>query len=152
MNDNNSNNNKDPNKNRNRQTALILAVAGFVAFTVLTFFTNLLNPKQSTEISYTKFMQMVEAGEAKRVVLKEDQIVITPNTTEKGGERVTYYTGIIFSAFTYGTGEPIAKGGRYDQLLAHFGTPYPAVGVGVDIDQLMSARIRQGLILKEEMS
>ena len=66
--------------------------------------------------------------------------------------KYTYYTGIIFSAFTYGTGEPIAKGGRYDQLLAHFGTPYPAVGVGVDIDQLMSARIRQGLILKEEMS
>ena len=28
-----------------------------------------------------------------------------------------YYTGIIFSAFTYGTGEPVAKGGRYDKML-----------------------------------
>lgn len=27
-----------------------------------------------------------------------------------------YYTGIIFQAYTYGTGEPIAKGGRYDTL------------------------------------
>ena len=25
-----------------------------------------------------------------------------------------YYTGIIFQAYTYGTGEPIVKGGRYD--------------------------------------
>ena len=27
-----------------------------------------------------------------------------------------YYTGIIFKGYTYGTGEPIASGGRYDQL------------------------------------
>ena len=32
-----------------------------------------------------------------------------------------YYTGIIFQAYTYGTGEPIVKGGRYDALLQHFG-------------------------------
>lgn len=50
-----------------------------------------------------------------------------------------YYTGIIFSAFTYGTGEPVAKGGRYDTLLAHFGPDAPSVGVGLYIDQLMNA-------------
>ncbi len=60
-----------------------------------------------------------------------------------------YYTGIIFSAFTYGTGEPVAKGGRYDRLLSHFGADAPAVGVGLYIDQLMNALSRQGL-LKEE--
>ena len=42
-----------------------------------------------------------------------------------------------------GTGEPIAKGGRYDRLLAHFGTDAPAVGVGFTIDQLMNAISRQ---------
>lgn len=57
-----------------------------------------------------------------------------------------YYTGIIFSAFTYGTGEPVIKGGRYDNLLGHFGKDYPAVGVGLYIDQLMSALSRQGII------
>ena len=31
----------------------------------------------------------------------------------------TYYTGIIFQGYTYGTGEPIVKGGRYDKLLSH---------------------------------
>ncbi len=56
-----------------------------------------------------------------------------------------YYTGIIFSAFTYGTGEPVARGGRYDQLLGHFGREEPAVGVGISIDQLQTACQRQGI-------
>ncbi len=54
-----------------------------------------------------------------------------------------YYTGIIFSAFTYGTGEAVAKGGRYDTLLTHFGTDAPAVGVGLYVDTLMNAISRQ---------
>lgn len=54
-----------------------------------------------------------------------------------------YYTGIIFSAFTYGSGEPVAKGGRYDALLGHFGQDAPAVGVGFSIDQMMNALSRQ---------
>ena len=29
-----------------------------------------------------------------------------------------YYTGIIFRGYTYGTGDAIGKGGRYDNLLA----------------------------------
>ena len=37
-----------------------------------------------------------------------------------------YYTGIIFKGYTYGTGEPIASGGRYDQLLGYFGKKAPA--------------------------
>lgn len=56
-----------------------------------------------------------------------------------------YYTGMIFSAYTYGSGEPVAKGGRYDRLLAHFGTDAPAVGVGVYIEQLMNALSGQKL-------
>ena len=57
--------------------------------------------------------------------------------------KYNYYTGIIFSAFTYGTGEPVARGGRYDRLLGHFGREEPAVGVGIYIDQLRNALARQ---------
>ncbi len=57
-----------------------------------------------------------------------------------------YYTGIIFSAFTYGTGEPVAKGGRYDRLLQHFGMDAPAIGVGLYIDQLGNALSRRNRI------
>ena len=35
--------------------------------------------------------------------------------------KIQYYTGVIFQAYTYGTGEPLVKGGRYDELLKHFG-------------------------------
>ena len=54
-----------------------------------------------------------------------------------------YYTGVIFSAFTYGTGEPVAKGGRYDHLLGHFGAEAPAVGMGISIDTLLTAVMRR---------
>ena len=57
--------------------------------------------------------------------------------------KYNYYTGIIFSAVTLGTGEPIAKGGRYDSLLGNFGKDRPAVGVGIYIDQMMNAISRQ---------
>ncbi len=54
-----------------------------------------------------------------------------------------YYTGIIFSAYTYQTGSAIAKGGRYDRLLEKFGKAAPATGFVVIIDDLVSALTRQ---------
>lgn len=54
-----------------------------------------------------------------------------------------YYTGIIFKAYTYGTGEYIVTGGRYDKLLVQFGKDVPAVGFAIVIDQLMLAMARQ---------
>lgn len=56
-----------------------------------------------------------------------------------------YYTGIIFQAYTYGTGEPVAKGGRYDTLMDHFGKPAPAIGFAFMVDRLMSALLRQNV-------
>lgn len=54
-----------------------------------------------------------------------------------------YYTGIIFQGYTYGTGEPIVKGGRYDKLLSYFGKNTPAIGFAIVVDQLMAAITRQ---------
>lgn len=54
-----------------------------------------------------------------------------------------YYTGIIFNGYTYGIGEALIKGGRYDNLLHHFGKDAPAVGFMAVIDQLFSALSRQ---------
>lgn len=39
-----------------------------------------------------------------------------------------YYTGIVFRAFLEGQDSAIASGGRYDQLMAHFGFAAPSVG------------------------
>ncbi len=56
-----------------------------------------------------------------------------------------YYTGIIFSAYTYGSGDAVVKGGRYDNLLSSFGKPAPAIGFAVMVEQLMSAMTRQNI-------
>lgn len=54
-----------------------------------------------------------------------------------------YYTGIIFKAYTYGTGEPIVTGGRYDNLVRQFGKEAPAIGLAIVVDQLVLALSRQ---------
>lgn len=54
-----------------------------------------------------------------------------------------YYTGIIFKAYTYGTGDYVVNGGRYDKLLVQFGKDAPAVGFGISVDDLMLALSRQ---------
>ncbi len=56
-----------------------------------------------------------------------------------------YYTGTIFKAYTYGLGEPIATGGRYDRLLKQFGKDGAAIGVAINVDQLMLAIERKKL-------
>lgn len=59
-----------------------------------------------------------------------------------------YYTGIIFSGYTFGSGEPIVKGGRYDNLLTHFGKQSAAIGFAVVVDQLLAALSRQKLTVE----
>ena len=56
-----------------------------------------------------------------------------------------YYTGIIFEGYTYGSGEAVSKGGRYDDLLENFGKRAPAVGSVILVDVLMTAMARQGI-------
>ena len=56
-----------------------------------------------------------------------------------------YYTGVTFRAYTYGVGDAVAKGGRYDNLLKTFGKDAPAVGFVVVLDDLMTAMASQKL-------
>ncbi len=61
-----------------------------------------------------------------------------------------YYTGVIFAAYTYGVGDAIAKGGRYDSLLGKYGKDAPAIGFVIIIDDLMSALYRQNVAVEHE--
>ncbi len=56
-----------------------------------------------------------------------------------------YYTGIIFRGYTFGTGDAIVKGGRYDRLLEKFGKDSPSIGFAIVVDELMNAMSRQKL-------
>ena len=58
-----------------------------------------------------------------------------------------YYTGIIFRGYTFGTGDAVVKGGRYDHLLEKFGKESPSIGFALVIDELMSALTRQHILI-----
>ncbi|WP_207062521.1 ATP phosphoribosyltransferase regulatory subunit [Motiliproteus sp. SC1-56] len=44
-----------------------------------------------------------------------------------------YHTGVVFAAFTPGYGQPLAKGGRYDEIGKVFGRARPATGFSADL-------------------
>lgn len=58
-----------------------------------------------------------------------------------------YYTGVILKAYTYGLGEPVCTGGRYDKLLSSFGKDAAAIGFVINIDQLMWTLSRQNIMI-----
>lgn len=62
--------------------------------------------------------------------------------------KYNYYTGIIFRAYTYGSGDAVVKGGRYDNLLSEFGKDSAAIGFCIQVDQLMSVLERQKINIK----
>jgi ATP phosphoribosyltransferase regulatory subunit len=47
-----------------------------------------------------------------------------------------YYTGAVFQIYDPAHGVPIGQGGRYDQLLARFGRPLPAVGFALGVERV----------------
>lgn len=54
-----------------------------------------------------------------------------------------YYSGIVFRAYTYGTGDAIVRGGRYNHMLEKFGKNTPSIGFAILLDDLLSAMSRQ---------
>ena len=60
--------------------------------------------------------------------------------------KYNYYTGIIFKGYTYGVGDTIVKGGRYDNLLGRFGKEAPAIGFMIAVDDLLLAMERQNVL------
>ena len=64
--------------------------------------------------------------------------------------KIQYYTGIIFQAYTYGIGEPVVKGGRYNELLKHFGKPAASIGFVIVVDSLLMALSRQKIKVMED--
>ena len=47
-----------------------------------------------------------------------------------------YYTGAVFEVYDPALGAPLGGGGRYDDLLARFGRPLPAVGFALNVERL----------------
>jgi ATP phosphoribosyltransferase regulatory subunit len=61
-----------------------------------------------------------------------------------------YYTGMRVRVWAPGSAAPIARGGRYDHMLARYGADLPATGLAIDLDALDEALIAAELELAEE--
>lgn len=57
--------------------------------------------------------------------------------------KYNYYTGVLFRAYTYGSGDAVIKGGRYDNLVREFGKNAPAIGFGISVDAALEALFEQ---------
>jgi ATP phosphoribosyltransferase regulatory subunit len=55
-----------------------------------------------------------------------------------------YYSGVNFEGYVEGFGAELVGGGRYDQMLARFGTPCPATGFAFDVNRVLLALAAQG--------
>ena len=49
---------------------------------------------------------------------------------------LNYYTGAVFQVYDPAYGVPIGSGGRYDELLGHFGRALPAVGFALNVERV----------------
>ncbi|MGQ0440510.1 ATP phosphoribosyltransferase regulatory subunit, partial [Bacillus sp. B-TM1] len=54
-------------------------------------------------------------------------------------QHLDYYTGVIFKGYIYEIGEETVSGGRYDELIGNFGEMLPAVGLAVQVNQIVKA-------------
>jgi ATP phosphoribosyltransferase regulatory subunit len=59
-----------------------------------------------------------------------------------------YYTGAVFQVYDPAHGIPIGSGGRYDDLLASFGRPLPAVGFALNVERLHIALTGEERVLR----
>lgn len=63
-----------------------------------------------------------------------------------------YYTGIIFRGYTYGTGNAVLTGGRYNNLLKQFGKDAPSIGFAFSVEELIMAMNRQNIEIEVSYS
>ena len=59
-----------------------------------------------------------------------------------------YYSGLYFETYVPGYGASIARGGRYDHMLARFGYDCPAVGFAFDIGRALGVMSAQGVAVE----
>ncbi len=92
---NNGSNNNNGKPSKNGQTIMIFLVVTLIALVGMSIFNNMLKNSTEKEITYNKFMEMVEKKEVKRVDIQSSKIVITPKEQPFPGVTMTYYTGVV---------------------------------------------------------
>lgn len=92
---NNGSNNNNGKPSKNGQTIMIFLVVTLIALVGMSIFNNMLKNSTEKEITYNKFMEMVDKNEVKKVDIQSSKIVITPKEQPFPGVTMTYYTGVV---------------------------------------------------------
>ncbi len=105
MNNNQYNNqgNQNGGNKPGRQNILLVLLATFITLAFMSYFMKVMTSAANPEITYTKFLQMLQEGKIASVMIAADQIYITPQqpNEETGGlfagqePLVTYHTGKV---------------------------------------------------------
>ena len=87
-------NRQDPNRNKkNHQSILAFLICLLVTLVCFSLFTNMLQDN-SSEITYDKFISMVEKNEIKSVTLQSDTLTIVPKKQLNPYQEISYYTNL----------------------------------------------------------
>ena len=84
----------DPNRNKkNHQSILAFLICLLVTLVCFSLFTNMLQDN-SSEITYDKFIDMVNNDEVKSVTLQSDTLTIVPKKQVNPYQEISYYTNL----------------------------------------------------------
>ena len=85
---------QDPNHNKkNHQSILAFLICLLVTLVCFSLFTNMLQDN-SSEITYDKFIDMVNNDEVKSVTLQSDNLTIVPKKQVNPYQEISYYTNL----------------------------------------------------------
>ena len=104
MNGNNNNNNNNNNRNnKNGQMFLAFLLVSLIMLFIMSYVNSKMDQMSSEEITYSRFLKMVEEDKVESVEIGSSEIKITPKEEKKDTKvnnglttiKKTYYTGIV---------------------------------------------------------
>ena len=94
----NNQNEQDNNEKKNGEVKVSVIVCMILVLTMFILFAYVrdkIDETQNVEISYGEFINKLEKGELKSVVIEGDRLILTPKKKKGKDVPMTYYTGII---------------------------------------------------------
>ena len=106
-NDRNKHDNQDNKDDKGRKgfkastVILLFIIAAIITVLGYSVFKSCFSKYATTEISYSKFLEMIDNNEIKAVEYTSNKIIITPVKKEDKGVGLTYYTGYMYDEATF---------------------------------------------------
>ena len=88
-------NKNDNNKKSNRNGLIIALIAAVSIFTLFSYLSRQFNESTHIQVTYNKFLDMLNEGEIEYINLKTDRIEFVPKEQPSNMYEISYYTGKI---------------------------------------------------------